>query len=300
MPNRKSLSDIRATILRPAMTSQFMAYIDFPKSVEAYLKDKKGLTNPQGKVLTGGLNLACTEASLPGSSLATLELTGDHTGVTERHVHRRMFDERIDLTFYVDAAEYLPIRAFEYWKEYIVSGNSGDNSPSPTSLSAADYYHRMKYPDSYITGSSNNGGGLRIVKFERDFDGSFRGNTGVVGGTGNGITYNFVRVFPIAVASMPVSYEASSLLKCTVSLSYVRYFLEGSLGDSDSTTIPSPQANTTPALTQQEANRNDAFGNTAGPGTQMGERDTATGALMNGGSDGPPITARQAAGLDPI
>ena len=291
MASKKSFSDIRASILRPAMTSQFMAYIDFPKSVEDYLKNKKGLTNPQGKVLTGGLNLACTEASLPGSSLATLELTGDHTGVTERHVHRRMFDERIDLTFYVDAAEYLPIRAFEYWKEYIVSGSDRERSEK-VELAAASYYHRMKYPDSYITGSSNNGGGLRIVKFERDFDGSFRGNTGVVGGTGNGITYNFVRVFPIAVASMPVSYEASSLLKCTVSLSYVRYFLEGSLGDSDSTTIPSPQANTTPALTQQEANRNDAFGNTAGPGTQMGERDTATGALMNGGSDGPPITAR--------
>jgi hypothetical protein len=72
------------------------------------------------------------------------------------------------------------------------------------------------------------------------------------------------------------------------------------LGDSDSTTIPSPQANTTPALTQQEANRKDAFGNTAGPGTQMGERDTATGALMNGGSDGPLITTRQELGLDPI
>jgi hypothetical protein len=99
---------------------------------------------------------------------------------------------------------------------------------------------------------------------------------------------------------MPISYEASSLLKCTVSLSYVRYFLEGDTGDSDSTTTQSSQANTTPAQEQQEANRNDAFGNTAGPGTQYGERDTATGALMNGGSDGPPITARQAAGLDPI
>tara|TARA_X000001382_G_scaffold78453_1_gene55016 strand:+ start:1219 stop:2124 length:906 start_codon:yes stop_codon:yes gene_type:complete len=301
MPNRKSLSDIRASILRPAMTSQFMAYIDFPQTVKTYLSKNKGLTNPQGTVLTGGLNLACTEASLPGSSLATLELTGDHTGVTERHVHRRMFDERIDLTFYVDAAEYLPIRAFEFWKEYIVSGNSGDNPPSPPSLSAADYYHRMKYPDSYITGAKDNGGGLRIVKFERDFDGSFRGNgPRTVNGTGNGIIYNFVRVFPIAVASMPVSYEASSLLKCTVSLSYVRYFLEGALGDSDSTTSPSPQVSTTPALTQQEITRNDTFGNTAGPGTLYGERDTATGALLNGRSDGPLLTTRQVLGLDPI
>jgi len=301
MASKKSFSDIRASILRPAMTSQFMAYINFPQTVKTYLSNR-GLSNHQGKVLTGGLNLACTEASLPGSSLATLELTSDHTGVTERHVHRRMFDERIDLTFYVDAAEYLPIRAFEYWKEYIVSGSSiAPESKSANDLAAGDYYHRMKYPDSYITGGGDNGGSLRIVNFERDFDGSFRGNgPRTVNGTGTGITYNFVRVFPISVASMPISYEASSLLKCTVSLSYVRYFLEGDTGDSDSTTTQSPQASTTPPQKQQEANRNDDFGNTAGPGTKYGERDTATGALMNGGSDGPLITTRQELGLDPI
>ena len=102
MPNRKSLSDIKATILRPAMTSQYRVYIDFPNDVKFYMKEK-GLADPQGGVLRGGLDFACSEASLPGSSLATLEQTSDRTGVTERHVHRRMFDDRIDLTFYVDA-----------------------------------------------------------------------------------------------------------------------------------------------------------------------------------------------------
>ena len=46
-------------------------------------------------------------------SLATFEVNNDRTGVTERHVHRRMFDDRIDLTFYVDAGKYLPIKFFE-------------------------------------------------------------------------------------------------------------------------------------------------------------------------------------------
>ena len=32
--------------------------------------------------------------------------------------------------------------------------------------------------------------------------------------------------FPLAMNSMPVSYDSSSLLKCTVSLSYVRYVLK--------------------------------------------------------------------------
>ena len=240
MPNRKSLSDIKATILRPAMTSQFMVYVDFPSEVKTYMKaSPRNLADPQGGVLRSGLNLACSEASLPGSSLATLEQTSDRTGVTERHVHRRMFDDRIDLTFYVDAQNYLPIKAFEYWKEYITGGNEGGN------LAAANHYYRMNYSDDYVTGGLG-GGELRVVKFERDFDGSFKGNNGVVNPTANGLTYHFVRAFPIAVASMPISYDASSLLKCTVSMSYIRYYTENGVGDvSDNSQTSADDPNNT-------------------------------------------------------
>ena len=238
MPNRKSLSDIKATILRPAMTSQYRVYIDFPNDVKFYMKTK-GLTDPQGGVLRGGLDFACSEASLPGSSLATLEQTSDRTGVTERHVHRRMFDDRIDLTFYVDAENYLPIRAFEFWKEYI----TGEGTLQE--FARANHFYRMNYVDDYATES------LRIIKFERDFDGSFKGNNGIVNGTQKGLTYNFVRAFPIAVASMPVSYDASSLLKCTVSMTYIRYYITNGIGDSDTNTSPSPQYQVTPRLRQE-------------------------------------------------
>ena len=255
MPNRKSLSDIKATILRPAMTSQFMVYVDFPGKVKDYMNaSPRNLADPQGGVLRGGLNLACSEASLPGSSLATLEQTSDRTGVTERHVHRRMFDDRIDLTFYVDAENYLPIKAFEYWKEYITGGNEGGN------LAAFNHHYRMNYPDDYVTGGgagAKGGGELRVVKFERDFDGSFKGNNGVVNPTANGLTYHFVRAFPIAVASMPVSYDASSLLKCTVSMTYIRYYIENGVGDvsnNTQTTADDPadtNNKTTPSQSQQ-------------------------------------------------
>ena len=235
MPNRKTLSDIKATILRPAMTSQFYTQIEFPSEVKSHMSDR-GLEDPQGGVLRGGLNLACSEASLPGSSLATLEQTSDHTGVTERHVHRRMYDDRIDLTFYVDAQNYLPIRAFEFWKEYI----TGEGTQQE--FARANHFYRMNYVDDYATES------LRIIKFERDFDGSFKGNNGTVNGTQKGLTYNFVRAFPIAVASMPVSYDASSLLKCTVSMTYIRYYIINGIGDSD----PNNTNNqTTPPLSQQ-------------------------------------------------
>ena len=244
MPNRKTLSDIKATILRPAMTSQFMMYIDFPGEVKSHMS-ARGLADPQGGVLRGGLNLACSEASLPGSSLATLEQTSDRTGVTERHVHRRMFDDRIDLTFYVDAQNYLPIRAFEFWKEYI----TGEGTISD--FEKANHFYRMSYPDSYVTDSPLGGGYFKIIKFERDFDGSFKGNNGIVNGTQNGLTYNFVRAFPIAVASMPVSYDASSLLKCTVSMTYIRYYITNGIGDSDSNPSPSSQSKVTPPLKTQ-------------------------------------------------
>ena len=150
-----------------------------------------------------------------------------------------MFDDRIDLTFYVDAQNYLPIRAFEFWKEYI----TGEGTQQE--FARANHFYRMNYVDDYATES------LRIIKFERDFDGSFKGNNGIVNGTQKGLTYNFVRAFPIAVASMPVSYDASSLLKCTVSMTYIRYYITNGIGDSDTNTSPSPQYQVTPRLRQE-------------------------------------------------
>ena len=43
------------------------------------------------------------------------------------------------------------------------------------------------------------------------------------------LTYNFVNAFPLSITSMPVSYDTSSLLKCTVSFSYIRYYYTSSV-----------------------------------------------------------------------
>ena len=130
-----------------------------------------------------------------------MEINNDRTGVTEKHVHRRIFDDRIDLTFYVDAGLYQPIRFFENWMAYITNNGAGDND-----LIDKSYDYRMRYPDDYIKDQ-----GLIVRKFEKDHQ--------------NILEYEFVRVFPLAINSMPVSYDASSLLKCTVSLSYIRYYV---------------------------------------------------------------------------
>ena len=197
MPRKVRVSDVKANLLRPATTSHFEVEIPIIDGLA-----RKWDTSKQGKI-----NLMCSEASLPGSNLATFEINNDRTGVTERHVHRRIFDERIDLTFYVDAGLYQPIKFFEEWIAYITNGRQIAPRDNERQLMTENYFYRMRYPDQYIAGQ-----GLKVTKFERDHL--------------NPLTYEFVRSFPLAISSMPVSYDGSSLLKCTVSMSYVRYVVK--------------------------------------------------------------------------
>ena len=119
-------------------------------------------------------------------------------------MHRRVFDDRIDLTFYVDAGNYLPIRFFESWIEFTTNGRNitpGDNTEQ---LLQPNYFYRMQYPDEYIANQ-----GLKVIKFERDY--------------GRSLQYEFIRAYPLAITSMPVSYEGSNLMTCNVSMTYIRY-----------------------------------------------------------------------------
>lgn len=223
MPTPRTVADIKANLLRPALTSHFEVQITLPPG----LQDEKYLSENNIKQFQGfkqeKLQLLCSETVLPGSSLATHEINNDFTGVTERHAYRRLYDDRIDLSFYVDAEDYLPIKFFESWIKYAVSENIGDASGGkPVGSKNPAYFYRVNYPNLYIAPD-----GLSITKFERDYKRS-------------PLTYKFVNVFPIAITSMPVSYDASSLLKCTVSLTYIRYYITGT------TDKQSPLGNSTP------------------------------------------------------
>lgn len=111
-PQSVGLKDIKSKILHPALTSLYQVELGGPKGASGFIQASLGFAPNPDK-----LSLLCCEASLPGSSLATLDLTNDRTGVTERHAYRRVYDDRIDLTFYVDAVEYAPIRYFEVLDE---------------------------------------------------------------------------------------------------------------------------------------------------------------------------------------
>ena len=102
MPIKRGTSAIKANLLNPALTSHFEVQIPLPPFMSSELESTERIR----------LNLQCTEASLPGSNIATSEITNDFTGVTERHAYRRMFDESMDFTFYVDGENYIPIKFF--------------------------------------------------------------------------------------------------------------------------------------------------------------------------------------------
>jgi len=222
MPSRVTVADIKSKFLRPSLTYYFEVDIPTPPGGSAWTT--KWNTNRADTI-----NLLCSEAVLPGSNLATFETNNDRTGVTERFAHRRIFDERIDLTFNVDGGMYSPIKFFEEWIDYITGAStSGQNQ-----LIKSNYHYRMQYPEKYMSS------GLTVRKFERDTrhytidpapnpsDPSRAKNPLKPQPEGrNNLTYKFVNAYPISISSMPVAYDSSSVLKCTVSFTYIRYYIE--------------------------------------------------------------------------
>ena len=201
MPTKRSISFLKSKLLQPALTSHFEVNIPSGSLPSAIKIDKEEQDD---------LNLFCTEATLPGSSVNVFEVNNDFTGATEKFAHRKMYDGSIDFTFYVDAQKYSAIRFFERWMRYVTGEEGSDRDDGEIrSYKNPSYNYRIRYPDG-------DGGyrcdGLTISKFERSHKSQIR--------------YTFLKSFPIAVSSMPVSYDASNLLKCTVTMSYVRYFID--------------------------------------------------------------------------
>ena len=219
MPIVRNIASIKANLLHPALTSHFEVKIQTPPGLKSNYISANGVQYNQDK-----LQLLCSDAILPGSQLATHSITGDFHGATHKHAYRRQYDDRIDLSFYVDAENYLPIRFFEAWIKYI-AGEQITSSDGRPGIDRREYFYRMNYPSDYICNS-----GFEVIKFERTGNG--------ISYTGKKMVYKFVDVFPMSVNSMAVSYDASSLLKCTVAFSYVRYFIDNSTASGS----PSPQA----------------------------------------------------------
>ena len=183
MTRPRSVAEIKSKLLRPATTNHFSVNINLPGglSIDGYDQDD--------------LNLMCSDAVLPGHRLATFEATNDRYGVTERHAYRKVHDDELSLTFYVDEEKYLPIRVFEGWMAFIT--NEGPD------MAEINYSYKVRYPTDYRTF-------MEIYKFEKDYDTS--------------LAYQFFDTYPTSIASTPVSYsDQNNLLKYTVGFSYIKY-----------------------------------------------------------------------------
>jgi hypothetical protein len=214
--DRKTIAGtIKKTFLRPALTSHFEVRIKQPPGSEPFFARNIFGVGSKASIPDNDLTLWCSDATLPGSSLMTHESNNDFTGVTERFAYRRLYDDRIDLSYYVDAANHTTIRFFETWIKYAageqIAGNLGVKNPN--------YFYRFRYPDG-IDDKGNGGyrgNTLSVTKFERDYAQSGRGKK---------LVYEFIKPYPISFQSIPVSYDGSQLLKCTVSMTYTRYFID--------------------------------------------------------------------------
>ena len=96
-----------------------------------------------------------------------------------------------------------------------VTGESGPRADgSSIDLKDTRYHYRMNFPKEYRCET-----GLKVIKFERDY------KTELPKHGYSSLEYEFIGAYPVSVSSMPVSYDSSSLLKCSVSMTYLRYVI---------------------------------------------------------------------------
>lgn len=201
----KRMSDIVAKILNPAMTSQYEVQIPTKPSISNFLKERRDAGLGVSGDIYDLLTFSCSEASLPGASFATHDVDNDYTGVTERIAYRMLYDSRADFTFYVDS-DYNIIKFFETWRSYIA------NEQFAQGLESNTFNYRVNFPTDYRND-------IYIVKFERNTGSKINEKKSIP------LVYTFKDAYPLSISSMPVSYDSSQLLKCTVSFTYTRYFI---------------------------------------------------------------------------
>jgi len=218
-PKQFRMSELKQKLLRPAQTSVYMVDITTGGGLAKFAAQRGLNLATDGELI----NISCCEASLPGSSLATHEVTNDYHGVTEKMAYRRIYDDSIDLTFYVDH-QYKVIEYLNSWMNYVVGEGSFLSTEQYKNRSA---FYRMNWPN----GPNGYRNDIFLTKFEKDY--------GTKGGSTSTLKYQFIGAFPTNLVSIPVSYESSDLLKVTVSFTYMRYVRTNVFSQPTNSSVPS-------------------------------------------------------------
>ena len=200
MVRPKKISEFKPLLTNVAQTSHYQVFFD---GLSSDLFTFLGQKNVDRRFITENSGLLCSAASIPGSALATSDIFGNFTGVQEKFAQTRVFSE-MSLEFYVDK-DYKMIKFFEHWMDYI---SSGSEKRRITSFSKASpgYFYRMRYPKG---NSGYKCDKTKIVKFNVDYQ--------------KEIEYTFIGMFPINLASTPVQYGNSDVLRVNCTFNYERY-----------------------------------------------------------------------------
>ena len=190
-PRPRRISDIMPKLQNVAQTSNYFVKFSLPPTgLRSHLR-RKGIND---RFIAEDVGLLCYDASLPGSALASQNITGDFQGVVERFAHTRNFTQ-INFEFYVDN-EYKSLKFLEHWMEFITGGNQVDPGGDT-------YYFQLNYPYEYKSNDT------RIVKFEKNHF--------------QFLEYRFIGLFPLSLNSTKVQYGNTQVLKATAQFSYDRY-----------------------------------------------------------------------------
>ena len=190
-----SISQInRSALSAPALTNLYQ--VDVTLDNQTLLSAINQLTGIRQDWFLRNVGIACYDATLPTSSLATAEVKDNFQGINQQFAHTRFYTDS-SFSFYIDK-DYRVLLFFEAWMDYISNGaNVSENDRR--------FYRRFRYPNTYKCD------GLQITKFDKNLD--------------KKITYQFKNAFPKAMQSIPVSYGTAELLKVTVTFAYDRYIL---------------------------------------------------------------------------
>ena len=193
-----------------SVTNQYQVTVNgFTNGLRDYLRDYYNL--PNDNATGNSIGIMCSQAVLPGTSFATLEITDNYQGIKQHVPHFRNYIDS-EFSFYVDA-KHQQLKFFEGWMDYI----SGDNAPQPENLKNEAYYRRFNYPmrATTLVGKGPTVGykcqTLSIVKFDKNGD--------------NQLRYDFVNSFPKSLITTPVSYGQAEVMKVTVTFAYDRYIM---------------------------------------------------------------------------
>lgn len=235
MVQPRRISDIRPLFTHLAQTSHYQVQFGgLPDQLMSYLGDR-GISP---RFVAEDAGLLCYNALLPTTQLGTVDISGNYIGITETFANRRAYQD-ISLEFYVDK-NYNALKFLEHWMEFIASGASNPiNSPlAPISQNTdVGYIIRLQYPEFYKSNKT------KIIKFDRDYN--------------REIEYTFIGLYPYNIASIPVSYSTSDVMKMSVSFKIDRYVMGKSLSldinrNEDNNKDPKQNQNKTQASSQEK------------------------------------------------